>query len=42
MIEVIYFSEDSFLTMMSKKHNNLKLSCLSQGAVKVIGYCIQE
>jgi hypothetical protein len=42
MIEIIYFSGDYPFTGMSKKHNNLKLCCLSQGAVKVIGYCIQE
>jgi hypothetical protein len=36
MTEIIYFSGDSLLTGMSKKHNNLKLSYLSQGVVKVI------
>jgi hypothetical protein len=36
MIEIIYFSGDSLLTGVSKKCNNLKLSCLSQGVVKVI------
>jgi hypothetical protein len=35
MVEIIYFSVDSLLTGMSRKHNNLKLSCLSQGAVEV-------
>jgi hypothetical protein len=42
MIEIIYFSGDSLSNEMSKKYNNLKLSYLSQGAVKVGGYCIQE
>jgi hypothetical protein len=36
MIEIIDFSGDCLLTEMSKKHNNLKLSCISQGAVEVI------
>jgi hypothetical protein len=36
MIEINYFSGDCLLTGMSKKHNNLKLCCLSQGAVEVI------
>jgi hypothetical protein len=42
MIEISYFLGDSPLTGVSKKRNNLELSCLSQGVVKVIGYCIQE
>jgi hypothetical protein len=41
MIEIIYFSGDSLLNRVSKKRNNLKLYCLSQGAVEVIGYCVQ-
>jgi hypothetical protein len=36
MMEITYFSGDSLFTRMSKKYNNLKLSCLSQGAIKVI------
>jgi hypothetical protein len=42
MIEIIYFSGDSLLNGVSKKRNNLKLSCLSQRAVEVVGYCIEE
>jgi hypothetical protein len=36
MIEILYFPGDSLLTGMGRKRNNLKLSCLSQGAVEVI------
>jgi hypothetical protein len=36
MIKIIYFSGDSLSNEMSRKHNNLKLSCLSQGAVEVV------
>jgi hypothetical protein len=42
MIEIIYFLGNSLLNGVSRKHNNLKLSCLSQGVVKVVGYCVQE
>jgi hypothetical protein len=34
MIQIIYFSGDPLLNGVSKKRNNLKLSCLSQGAVE--------
>jgi hypothetical protein len=40
MIEIIDFSGDLSLNWVSKKGNNLKLSCLSEGVVKVVGYCI--
>jgi hypothetical protein len=42
MMGIIYFYGDSLCTGMSKKQNNLKISCLSEGVVKVIGYCIQQ
>jgi hypothetical protein len=42
MVEIIDFSGDLSLNWVSKKRNNLKLSCLSQGAVAVVGYCVQD